>query len=133
MAVRLHSVWIAVKDLGVAVRAYEGVGLRAGRQVRMPQLSASGREIDAGAGRILLVAPNDSTGSLSRYVAQYGEGVVGASIEVRDMQAARSLLQESTKQALPPFAGIHGRSLSGTSCVAAARMWLELFMLVTAG
>jgi catechol 2,3-dioxygenase-like lactoylglutathione lyase family enzyme len=125
-AVRLHSVWIAVKDLGVAVRAYEGVGLRAGRQVRMPQLSASGREIDAGAGRILLVAPNDSTGSLSRYVAQYGEGVVGASIEVRDMQAARSLLQESTKQALPPFSGIHGRSILVPPAFCHG-MWLELF------
>jgi hypothetical protein len=125
-AADLHSVWIAVKDLEAATRGYESFGLRPGRERRMPQLAAKGREIGAGQGVILLLQATDTKGPLASYVARQGEGVIGMSIEVRDLQVARSLLRSSTKQQLDPYNGPYGRSIF-VSPVFTHGVWIELF------
>lgn len=125
-AADLRSVWIAVQDLETATRAYEALGLPAGRERRVPQLAANGREIAAGQGVILLLQANGTKGPLGPYVAQHGEGVVGMSIEVRDLQAVRSLLRSSTKQEITPYQGPYGRSLLVPPMFTHG-VWIELF------
>ena len=125
-AVDLHSVWIAVKDLEAATKGYEALGLLPGRKRRMPQLAAKGREIGAGQGVILLLQATDTKGPLASYVAQQGEGVIGMSIEVRDLHIARSLLHSSTKQELKPYNGPFGKSIL-VPPVFTHGVWIELF------
>lgn len=125
-AADLHSVWIAVKDLETATRGYESLGLMRGRKRRVPQLEAKGREIGAGQGMILLLQAADTKGPLAPYVAQQGEGVVGMSIEVRDLQVARSLLRSSTKQRLHPYDGPYGRNILIPPAFTHG-VWIELF------
>lgn len=125
-AVDVHSVWIAVKDLETATKGYGALGLPPGRKRRMPQLAAKGREISAGQGVILLVQATDAKGPLASYVAMQGEGVIGMSIEVRDLQIARSLLRSSTKQELTPYNGPYGKSIF-IPPVFTHGVWIELF------
>jgi hypothetical protein len=125
-AMDMHSVWITVKDLELATKGYEAIGLRPGRKLQMPQLAAKGREISAGQGAILLFQTNNTKGPLTSYVAQQGEGIIGMSIEVRDLQVARSLLRASTKQELNPYRGLHGKSIL-VAPVFTHGVWIELF------
>lgn len=125
-SVDLHSVWIAVKDLETATKGYGALGLRPGRKLRMPQLAAEGREISAGQGVILLLQATDTKGPLASYVAQQGEGVIGTSIEVRDLQIARLLLRNSTKQEFNPYNGPYGKSIF-VPPVFTHGVWIELF------
>jgi catechol 2,3-dioxygenase-like lactoylglutathione lyase family enzyme len=125
-AVDVHSVWIVVKDLETATKGYGALGLRPGRKQRMPQLAAKGREISAGQGVILLLQATDTKGPLASYVAQHGEGVIGMSIEVRDLQIARSLLRSSTKQELNPYNGPYGKSVFVPPAFTHG-VWIELF------
>ena len=125
-AVRVHSVWIAVKNLEAAAKAYEAVGLRSVGNVQVPALAATGRQIEAGRGVIVLLQAKDASGPLASHVSQYGEGVVGVSIEVRDLDAARSRIQASTKRPLEPYSGPFGKSILVTP-ESTHGMWIEFF------
>jgi catechol 2,3-dioxygenase-like lactoylglutathione lyase family enzyme len=124
-AVGIRSVWIAVKDLEAAKKGYEELGLQAGREQEMAQLGARSREIAAGQGVILVLQADDAKGAVASYVAQHGEGVVGVSIEVRDLKVARSLLQSSTKQELNPYKGVFGESILVAPAFTHG-VWIEL-------
>lgn len=125
-AVDLHSVWIAVKDLASVTRGYENLGLPPGQERQVPQLGPKGREIGAGQGVILLLQATNTKGPLASYVAQHGEGVIGMSIEVRDLEVARALLRGSTKAQLDPYNGLYGRSIV-VPPVFTHGVWIELF------
>jgi catechol 2,3-dioxygenase-like lactoylglutathione lyase family enzyme len=125
-AVRVHAVWIAVKDLEAAVRAYETLGLRAVGNVRVPALAATGRQIEAGQGMIVLLQAKEASGPLASQVSQHGEGVVGVSIEVRDLDAARSRIQASTKRPLESYSGAFGQSVLVPPEFTHG-MWIEFF------
>ena len=122
----MHSVWIAAKDLETATKGYGALGLRPGRKLRIPQLAAKGREITAGEGVILLLQATDMKGPLASYVALHGEGVIGMSIEVRDLQIVRSVLRNSTKQELNSYNGPYGKSIL-VPPVFTKGVWIELF------
>lgn len=125
-AINLHSVWMAVKDLAAAVKVYEAVGLRSGRKLQMPELAAHGQEMEAGQGVVLFLQADSSTGPLASFVAQHGEGIIGLSIEVRDLQVARSFLRASTKQELDIYRGPFGQSI-WVSPAFTHGVWMELF------
>ncbi len=125
-AVDVHSVWIGVKDLETATKGYGALGLRPGRKLGIPRLVAKGREIAAGQGVILLLQATDTKGPLASYVARYGEGVIGMSIEVRDIKFARSLLRNSTKEAFNPYKGPYGKSIFIPPAFTHG-IWIELF------
>jgi hypothetical protein len=117
---------MAVNDLDAATRAYESVGLRAGRKLQAPRLAAKIREVVAAQGVILLLQAKNTKGSLASYVAQHGEAIIGVSIEVRDLQVARSMLTATIKQELNPYNGPYGK------CILVAPefthgVWIELF------
>jgi hypothetical protein len=125
-AVRVHAVWIGVKNLDAAVKAYEAIGLRSVGKVKVPALAAAGERIGAGRGVILLLEANGTSGPLASHVSQYGEGVVGVSIETVDVDAARSRIEASTERALVPYSGPFGRSVLVPPDLTHG-IWMEFF------
>ena len=125
-AVGIHSVWMAVKDLAAATNAYGSIGLRAGRKLQVGQLEATGQEVAAGQGVILLLQPNNSKGTLASFLAQYGEGIVGMTIEVRDLDAARTLLRAATGQELASYTTSNGNAIL-VSPNFTRGVWIEFF------
>jgi catechol 2,3-dioxygenase-like lactoylglutathione lyase family enzyme len=108
---RLKAVWMAVRDLGNAAKAYESVGLHAGRKRALPALGATGREITAGQAVILLMQPQAKRGTVASFLVERGEGIMGVSIEVDDVKTARTLVEANSRRTYTPYAGPYGRSI----------------------
>ena len=68
----VSAVWIAVKNLNTSIEIYKRLGLTPGRAIEVPELSANGREIVAGSGVLLLLAPtaDPQLGSRRRFLGQ---------------------------------------------------------------
>ena len=122
----IRSVWMAVKDIPAATKAYESVGLRAGPKLQMPQMGATGRVIAAGQGVIVLLQAADTNGTLASYLLRCGEGIIGFSIEVRDLKTARALLQATTKQEFTPYPVSDGEAILIAPNFTHG-VWIELF------
>lgn len=125
-AKRIYSVWMAVKNLEAATKAYESIGLPAGRKVEVPHLGATGREIQAGRGVILLVQANDRKGKVAAFIAKRGEGVMGVSIELAKLETARQIIETNTKRRLAPYQGLYGQSILIPGELAHGA-WIEMF------
>ena len=122
----IKSVWIGVRDLVTATKAYESVGLRSGQRRNLPQLEASGREIEAGRGVILLPEPQSEDGKVASFLADRGEGIMGVSIEVRDLGTASKFIERNTGLEFAPYAGLYGNSIL-ISAEIAHGLWIEMF------
>ncbi len=122
----IKSVWIGVRDLVTATKAYESVGLRSGPRRNLPQLEANGREIEAGRGVILLLEPRSVDGNVASFLADRGEGIMGMSIEVGDLSTARKLIETNTGQKFMPYEGLYGSSILIPAEMAHG-LWIEMF------
>ena len=120
-AIRLSAVWIAVKNLNASIETYKRLGLVPGRAIEVPELAADGREIAAGSGLLLLLAPKaaHNAGPVDDFLASRGEGLMGVTIEVADIARVRDYLKahaagvldprwESADYVLIPGAAAHG-------------------------
>lgn len=120
-AIRLSAVWIAVKNLSASIETYKRLGLVPGRAIEVPELAADGREIAAGSGLLLLLAPKaaHNSGPVDDFLASRGEGLMGVTIEVADIARVRDYLKahaagfpdprwESADYVLIPGAAAHG-------------------------
>ena len=120
-AIRLSAVWIAVKNLNASIETYKRLGLVPGRAIEVPELAADGREIAAGSGLLLLLAPKaaHNSGPVDDFLASRGEGLMGVTIEVADIARVRDYLKahaagvldprwESADYVLIPSAAAHG-------------------------
>lgn len=125
-ALGLRSAWMAVRNLEAARGAYASIGLQPGRRVAIPQLQADGMEIEAGQGSILLLQPTGKQGPVSGFLSRRTEGIVGVSIEVEDLAAARRLIENNTRQSLKEYRGFFGRSILVPPQLT-CDVWLELF------
>ncbi len=110
-AVRIKSVWIAVRNIEVATETYQSIGLQVGQRKALPEIGAVGQEIKAGTGLILLLQPTRERGQVAWFLADRGEGIMGVSIEVRDFDQARDLLEKKTGLKSTLYSGAYGRSL----------------------
>jgi catechol 2,3-dioxygenase-like lactoylglutathione lyase family enzyme len=110
-AKRMQAVWMVVKDLEAARKAYEAVGMRVGRTFDDPRLGAKGVELHAGQGSILLLQPSDSNGKAAAFLARRGESIAGLSIEVISLEKATSYLAQKTGQSLAQYSGVFGQSI----------------------
>lgn len=108
---RIAAVWIAVRDLNTATKTYQAIGLPPGKKRKLPELGAIGREIQAGQGVILLLQPQGKEGQVAAFLAARGEGIMGISIEVSNLDAARALLEKNTARRFTPYAGPYGKSI----------------------
>ncbi len=125
-AEKIQSVWITVKDLDAAVKAYESIGLSAGRRVNLPQLEARGHEVVAGNGVVLLLQANTPKSKVTSFLARRGEGIMGVSIKVAALNRARNILETNIKQKFTPYVGAYGKSILIPAEVTRG-VWVELF------
>lgn len=122
----ITSVWIAVSDLETATKAYEAIGLDAGRKVELPELGASGREMKVGPLTVLLLQPGIEGGKVFAFLADRGEGIMGVSMEVRDLETARKVIESNTGLVFAPYAGPYGSSILIPAQIAQG-LWIEMF------
>jgi len=125
-ALGLEAVWMAVRDLKAAADAYASVELPTVRRLDMPLLGAEAREIQAGLGTILLLQPSDEAGAVASFLAERGEGVMGVSIEVRDLDRVLWMIEFNTDLELVPYDGPFGQSLLIPGELARG-IWIEFF------
>ncbi len=122
----LTSIWVATGDRVKGVEPYRSLGLEGERRTSIPFLDAEGSEFKAGRGTILVVGPAKPEGKLAKFVELRGEhGIIGASIEVNNLNAARQLFKSNGVDYLD-YNGLHGHSL----LVPPERThgyWLELY------
>ncbi len=107
----MRSVWMAVADLQAATDAYRAAGFTPGRELEVPRLGATGREILAGRGRILLLAPSRVDGIVAAFLRQRGEGVAGVSLEVADLAAAQQMLAARAGLRFATYEGPYGEGV----------------------
>ena len=87
----ITSVWLALADLGAAAQTYASVGFPVGPARAMPRWGAMAREVGAGTGNLLLLAPADPRGCVARFLLRSGaaQGIMGMSLVVEDLEVAR--------------------------------------------
>ena len=125
-ALGVHAVWMTVKDLDEATKAYEALGLVRGARMPLPAIGATAQEIRAGNGTILLVSPAAPEGAAAKFLSDRGESVMGVSIEVRSLVKTQSVLKTRLPQDLAVYSGPYGRSLVVPGELAAGA-WIEFF------
>ncbi len=125
-AKRIAAVWIVVRDLKAATKAFGSAGFYAGDRRKFSALGAAGREIEAGGGRIVLLEPKGKTGKAASFLAERGEGIMGVSIEVGSLEIARALLEKNTKREFGSYAGAYGNSILIPAELAHG-VWIEMF------
>jgi catechol 2,3-dioxygenase-like lactoylglutathione lyase family enzyme len=124
----VHAVWMSVKNLDEATKAYEAVGFLRGAKMVLPAIGAIAQEFQAGDGTILLVSPatSASDGAATRFLSDRGESVMGVSIEVESLEKTRSVLKEGLHQNLTVYSGPYGKSVVVPGEFAAG-VWIEFF------
>lgn len=126
-ALRLHSVWFAVRDLEDQLQNLHDAGFEPGADREVRFLGAEGREIKAGLGRLILLQSSDKDGLLSRFLSDHDDGnIIGVSIEVSDLNKARSWVEGRSGRNLEPYNGYYGRSIMIPPDLTHG-VWMELF------
>jgi catechol 2,3-dioxygenase-like lactoylglutathione lyase family enzyme len=102
-AERIDTLWLVVSDLDAAIAFYEGLGLDVRfEHKKIHYLGARGAEVRYHNNTLALLQP-DGPGLVADFVADRGEGILGASIEVGDLQTALSLVNGNTGLGLQVF------------------------------
>ena len=102
-AERIDTLWLVVADLDAAVAFYEGLGLEVRfENKKIHYLGARGAEVRYGSSTLALLEP-DGPGLAADFAAERGEGILGASIEVGDLQTALALVNGNTGLGLQTF------------------------------
>ncbi len=122
----IGSVWIAVKDIETATKAYEAIGLDAGRTLELAKLGAIDREMKAGPLTILLVGTGNENGKVASFLADRGPGIMGVSLEVHNLGVARELIERSTGRQFTSYVGPYGISILIPAEIAHG-LWIEMF------
>jgi len=124
---RLFSVWFAVRDLEASLKNIQDAGFEPGETREAKFLGAKGREVKAGNGYMLLLQSIDKNGVLAKFLSDRHDGeIIGVSVEVSDVEKARSLIESRSGQKLEPYDGFYGRSIMIPPDMAHG-VWLEMF------
>ena len=100
---KIDTLWLVVSDLDAAIDFYEGLGLEVRfKNKKVHYLGARGAEVRYNNNTLALLEP-DGPGLVADFVAERGEGILGVSIEVGDLDTAHSLIQGNTGLTLPAF------------------------------
>ncbi len=95
-AQKIDTLWLVVSDLDAAIAFYEGLGLDVRfKHKKIHYLGGRGAEVRYHNATLALLEP-DGPGLVADFVADRGEGILGASIEVRKLRAARNLVHHNT-------------------------------------
>ncbi|HET9226479.1 MAG TPA: VOC family protein, partial [Thermoanaerobaculia bacterium] len=95
--------WMVVSDLDAAIAFYEGLGLDVRfKNKKIHYLGARGAEVRYNNATLGLLKP-DGPGIAADFAADRGEGILGVSIEVGDLDTALALVNGNTGLGLQPF------------------------------
>ena len=126
-ALGIKAAWLAVPDLEAAIKQFEAAGMPAGAAFSEPRLGGMGRAIEAGQGKLMLIAPAASDSPVSLFLEKRGgPGLIGLSIEVSLLGVAQRFAARATGKKMPAAAGALGQSIWLEPSVAHGA-WLELF------
>jgi hypothetical protein len=126
-AIGLRAAWIAVQDIKPEVKLFERLGLPAGKPFKDMVWGVEGQAIDAGeGGKILVVQPSDPKNAVALMIKRRFEkaAIIGVSIGVRRLEAARNWIQVQTKRTFATYPGQLGRSMLITPDLTHG-VWLE--------
>jgi catechol 2,3-dioxygenase-like lactoylglutathione lyase family enzyme len=101
-AQRIDTVWLVVADLEAAIDFYTGLGLPVVRHETLGYLGGSGALVLYHNANLALLQA-DGPGLVADFAADRGEGILGVSVEVRDLHAAQRLVENGTGLTLPIF------------------------------
>jgi hypothetical protein len=102
-AQKIDTLWLVVADLDAAIAFYEGLGLEVRfKNKKIHYLGARGAEVRYNNNTLALLEP-DGPGLVADFVADRGEGILGASIKVGDLATAHALISGNTGLPLPTF------------------------------
>ncbi|MFC3078558.1 VOC family protein [Phenylobacterium terrae] len=122
----LHAVWVGVKSLADAEKAYRDAGFAVGERFALRALAASAREIRTGGRALLLVEPSTPESPVRQLLGSRTAAFIGYSVNVVELQQTRSVLTERDLPVAPDYQGRFGRSILIPPEQAGAA-WLEFF------
>jgi len=126
-AQRLHSVWFAVKDMEVVLRNLQDAGFEKGKACNIKFLGASGQEIHAGRGSLLILQSAEKDGNLKEFLSSHEDGdIIGISIRVANLDKARFWIEANSGNKFEPYDGLYGRSILIPPGLTHG-VWMELF------
>lgn len=126
-ALGIRSVWFAVRDLDAQLRNLHDAGLESGETREAKFLGASGREVKAGNGSILLLQSADKNSALNTFLLNHDDGsIIAVSIEVSDLNTAHSWVEGHSGHKLEPYMGYYGQSIMIPPDLTHG-VWMELF------
>jgi catechol 2,3-dioxygenase-like lactoylglutathione lyase family enzyme len=100
---KIDTLWLVVSDLDSAIDFYQGLGLEVRfKHKKIHYLGGRGAEVRYKNATLALLQP-DGPGPVADFAADRGEGILGMSIEVGDLQAARALVHANTGLELQTF------------------------------
>ena len=100
---KIDALWLVVSDLDSAIDFYEGLGLQVGaRHQKIHYLGARGAEVRYRESSLILLEP-DGPGVVADFAADRGEGILGVSIQVGNLQTALDLVNGNTGLGLESF------------------------------
>lgn len=102
-AQRIDTLWLVVADLDAAIDFYAGLGLEVRfKHKKIDYLGGRGAEVRYHNSTLALLQP-DGPGLVADFAAERGEGILGASIQVGNLQTARALIHGNTGLDLQTF------------------------------
>lgn len=110
-ATKLKAVWFAVHDGRAQRESLIRAGFASGRS-DVALAGAHGSEVQANAGRLVVLESDARGGLVRKYWATYqDDGILGLSIEVSDLDQALKSTQAMLRRRLPTYKGAYGRSV----------------------
>jgi catechol 2,3-dioxygenase-like lactoylglutathione lyase family enzyme len=102
-AEKIETLWLVVADLDAAIGFYEGLGLEVRfKNKKVHFLGGRGAEVRFGGQTVTLLVP-DGPGLVADFAAQRGEGILGVSVQVRDLRTALGVVNANTGLHLQSF------------------------------
>lgn len=102
-AQRIDALWLVVADLDAAIDFYEGLGLEVrSKHHKIHYLGGRGAEVRYRDNNLILLEP-DGPGVVADFAAGRGEGILGVSIQVGNLQTALDLVNGNTGLGLETF------------------------------
>ncbi|MFL6194222.1 MAG: VOC family protein [Thermoanaerobaculia bacterium] len=95
-AEKIDTLYLVVADLDAAIDFYEGLGLEVRfKHKKVHALGGRGAEVRFRDNTLTLLVP-DGPGLVADFVAERGEGILGVSVKVGDLETARALINGNT-------------------------------------
>jgi catechol 2,3-dioxygenase-like lactoylglutathione lyase family enzyme len=124
---RILAVWILVNNLRGAIDDMRGLGFPEVRSVKSSALAAEGIEFGTQRGSIILLRPIGS-GPASEFEKNRGAGVMGVTLQVEGLDAARSFVKRNDNRDSSTYQGFYGSSILVPSQLA-EELWIEMTTL----